>query len=368
MEIEERLQLITRNVQEIVGYDDLKRILAEKEHPRLYVGFEPSGLCHFGWMLVANKIKDYCDAGLDVIIFFADWHARINGKLGGNIDNIRICAEYMKDAFESLGVDREKVTFVYAADIIDAKYLEMVINISSEISVTRTKRAMTIMGRKADSDDIPTSRMIYPSMQAADIFVLDVDIAYGGLDQRRIHMLARDVCDKTGWTKPVAFHTPLVPGLKGMDRMNPQDSKMSKSKPDSGILIHDSEEAILKKMRKAFCPPPGEFDNTVVDASKTDSGESDAKAGNPVLEIARLLGFRNGAPLEVIRPEKYGGNMTVASYEDLEKFYLDGTLKAPDLKEAVGKMVADMLAPSREYFERNPENYQRFKAILDASK
>ncbi len=368
MNVDERLQLVTRDVQEVVGYEELKKLLAEKEHPRIYVGFEPSGLCHFGWQLVTNKIKDYCDAGLEVIIFFADWHARINGKLGGNIDDIRVCAEYMKDAFESLGVSRDRVKYVYAADIIDQDYLEAVINISSEISVTRTKRAMTIMGRKADSDDIPTSRMIYPSMQAADIFVLDVDIAYGGLDQRRIHMLARDVCDKTGWRKPIALHTPLVPGLKGMDRMNPQDSKMSKSKPDSGILIHDSEESILKKMRKAFCPPPGDYDNTVVDASKTDSGDADAKSGNPVLEIARLLGFKNGQPLEIIRPEKYGGNMTVATYEDLERCYQDGTLKAPDLKEAVGKMVADTLAPSRAYFEQHPDNYNRIKAILEASK
>ena len=363
MNIEERMELITRNTIEVIDRDSLRNLLEQKEHPKIYVGFEPSGLCHFGWKLVANKIIDYYTAELDVTILFADWHAQINGKLNGNIDNIRLCAEYMKDSFESLGVDRKRVNFVYANDYVGAEYLQKILEISSRMTVARTKRAMTIMGRKANNDEIPTSMMIYPSMQAADIFQLKMDIAYGGLDQRRIHMLARDICEKTGWTKPVAIHTPLVPGLKAMDRMNPQDSKMSKSKPDSGILIHDSEDEILKKMKKAFCPPPGEFDNSIVAAEETDNEESDAKTGNPVLEIARLLLFNEAKPLRILRPEKYGGEFEVADYSELEKVYNEG-LNPLDLKISVGKAIADLLKPSRDYFEKNPDNYLRFKKIL----
>ncbi len=358
MDIEERFNLITRNTLEVVDEESLKKLLAEKEHPRLYIGFEPSGLCHFGWMLVANKIRDYIEAGLEVIIFFADWHAQINGKLGGSLETIQLCAEYMKDSFESLGIPRDKVNFVMASEILDNDYWATVIKIGSETSIARVKRAMTIMGRKADNDEVKTSMMLYPLMQPADIFKMDIDIGYGGLDQRRAHMLARDVAKKCGWKAPVAIHTPLVPGLKAMNRMDPAASKMSKSKPDSGILIHDKPEDIEKKLRGAFCPMPGEYDNSVIKVDKTEEG-GEATTGNPVLEIARLLLFSNGAKLRIERPEKYGGSFEVASYEELEKAYQNG-LHPNDLKHAVAKGISDSLAGSREYFERNPGNYRKF--------
>ena len=362
MDVEQRYELITRNTLEVVDEASLKTLLSEKEHPRLYIGFEPSGLCHFGWMLVVNKIRDYIDAGLEVIIFFADWHAQINGKLGGSLDNIRLCAEYMKDSFESLGVPRDKVRFVMASEILDQDYWATVIKIGSETSVARVKRAMTIMGRKAENDEIKTSMMLYPLMQPADMFKMDIDIGYGGLDQRRAHMLARDIAKKCGWKSPVAIHTPLVPGLKAMDRMNPQESKMSKSKPDSGILIHDSPESIRKKFEKAFCPMPGEYDNSVIKADKAEEG-GEALTGNPVLEIARLLLFNGGSKLLIERPEKYGGSFEVSSYEELEEAYKNG-LHPMDLKHAVAKGVADCLAGSRAYFEAHPDNYVAFtKAI-----
>ena len=167
MDIEQRYELITRNTLEVVDEESLRALLAEKEHPRLYIGFEPSGLCHLGWMLVANKVKDYIEAGLEVIIFFADWHAQINGKLGGSLENIQLCAEYMKDSFESLGVPRDKVKFVMASEILDLDYWATVIKIGSETSVARVKRAMTIMGRKAENDEIRTSMMLYPLMTSS---------------------------------------------------------------------------------------------------------------------------------------------------------------------------------------------------------
>ncbi len=358
MDIEQRYDLITRNTLEVVDEESLRKLLAEKERPRLYIGFEPSGLCHFGWMLVANKIRDYIEAGLEVIIFFADWHAQINGKLGGSLETIQLCAEYMKDSFESLGIPRDKVTFVMASEILDNDYWATVIRIGSETSIARVKRAMTIMGRKADNDEVKTSMMLYPLMQPADIFKMDIDIGYGGLDQRRAHMLARDVAKKCGWKAPVAIHTPLVPGLKAMNRMDPAASKMSKSKPDSGILIHDRPEDIEKKLHGAFCPMPGEYDNSVIKVDKTEEG-GEATTGNPVLEIARLLLFSGGSKLKIERPEKYGGSFEVASYEELEKAYQNG-LHPNDLKHAVAKGIADSLAGSREYFERNPDNYRKF--------
>jgi tyrosyl-tRNA synthetase len=112
MDLEQRYNLVVRNTEEIVTEEDLRQLLATKDRPRGYIGFEPSGLVHIGWMVCAQKIKNFVDAGFDFVIFLADWHAYLNDKLGGDIDNIRTCAKYMEDCFEALGVPRDEVTFV----------------------------------------------------------------------------------------------------------------------------------------------------------------------------------------------------------------------------------------------------------------
>ncbi len=349
MDVEERYALIARNTEEIITPEDLMEVLRNKDSPTGYIGFEPSGLVHIGWMVTAQKVKDFVDAGFTFIVFLADCHAYINDKLGGNIDNIRVCAEYMKDCFEALGLPREKVEYRLASEIMDdIDYWEMVMKVGKASSLQRVKRAMTIMGRNEDEAEVDSSKTMYPLMQAADLMFMDVDVAYAGLDQRRAHMLAREAAEKMGVKKAVAVHTPLLPGLKGGNRMDPVSSKMSKSDPEGSLLIHDSPEDIKRKMGKAFCPPEAE--------------------GNPVLAICKYVIFQRTDVMRFERPEKFGGNLEFKSYDELELTYLAGKLHPMDLKNGTAAALAGILTPAREYFEKKPENLVRIRQVLSEVK
>ena len=352
MNVDERLALVKRNTEEVVTDDELRALLTEKEEPTAYIGFEPSGLVHLGWVLVAQKIKDLTDAGFKVTIFWADWHAYINDKLGGDLNNIQVCARYMEDCFLALGVPADKVQFRYASQMVsEVQYWETVIKVAKVTSLSRVKRAMTIMGRSEDEAEVDSSKMFYPILQATDIFCMGMDVAYAGLDQRRAHMLARDAADKLGWKKPIALHTPLLPGLKGGNRMDPVESKMSKSDPNGSVRIHDTRDEIAAKMKKAYCPP-----------------EKEAEAENPVLMLCKYILFpRNGA-MHIERPEKYGGPVDYATYEDLCDAYFGGSLSPMDLKSGVTDGLAETLRPVREYFESKPENYQALLKVLEGIK
>ena len=349
MDVEERYALIARNTEEIITPEDLMEVLRSKASPTGYIGFEPSGLVHIGWMVTAQKVKDFVDAGFTFIVFLADWHAYINDKLGGDIDNIRVCAEYMKDCFEALGLPRDKVEYRLASDIMDdIDYWEMVMKVGKASSLQRVKRAMTIMGRNEDEAEVDSSKTMYPLMQAADLMFMDVDVAYAGLDQRRAHMLAREAAEKMGVKKAVAVHTPLLPGLKGGNRMDPMSAKMSKSDPDGSLLVHDSPEDIRRKMSKAFCPPEVE--------------------GNPVLAICKYVIFQRTDVMRFERPEKFGGNLEFKSYDELERTYLAGKLHPMDLKNGTAAALAEILAPAREYFQKKPENLERMRQVLSEVK
>ncbi len=350
-------KLLAEMAVEIVGGDEYTQLLARAaagEKPRAYIGFEPSGTAHVGWIVCAETVRRMVDAGFDVTILLADWHALINDKLGGDMTAIQRCAEYMKDVFASLGLPREEITYRTAEEFAsDKDYWALVIQVAKSTTLARMRRAMDIMGRSEDEGDRDVSKFLYPAMQVADIFHMNIDLAYGGLDQRHAHMLARDVAKKLGTQPPVALHTGLVPNLKGgAGRMDPIEMKMSKSDPDSGIFLHDSTEDVNRKVRKAHCP-----------ANEIE--------GNPVLDLLRMviwprlrLLHDDGPPRFVIdRPPKFGGPKTYMGIEALEMEFKSGALHPADLKNGVAAALNKLLEPVRAYFEQHPENLDFVQAL-----
>ncbi len=334
----QKLALITKNISEILTLEELEKLIEERKTPKAYVGIEPSGLVHIGQgILCAEKVKDLAQAGFKVIILLADWHAFINDKLGGNLNNIKICGEYVKDCFLALGVDKERTVFRYVSEFVKKdSYWEKVIRIAKCFSLARMKRAMTIMGRKESEAELDTSKIIYPAMQCADIFELDIDLAFGGLDQRKAHVLAREVCDKLNWKKPVALHTPILPNLQARGDEDITEQKMSKSKPENCIFIHDSKEEIKSKILSAYCPPK---DIT----------------NNPVIDICKYL-LR--PTYEKMRFKRKDAKSIEVNLEELLRVYNSNELHPLDLKLGVADELYNLLAPVREYFCSKPDNLE----------
>ena len=347
MDVEEKLAILEEGTEEIVTPDELRTLLETNDSPRAYIGLEPSGLMHIGQGIpISEKLKDFVNVGFNVRVLLADWHAFINDKLEGNLENIYICGKYVKDALVALGVDESKVEFVFASDLVNEKsYWEKVLRASKASTVARIRRAMSIMGRTEEEADLDASKMIYPAMQVTDIVHMDLDVAYGGMDQRHAHMLYRDIAPKLGWKKIVAIHTPLLPSLQGGGRMDAAEMKMSKSMPETCIFLHDSPEHISKKINKAFCPEK-DVDN------------------NPVLETVNIVIFRKMKELKVERPEKFGGDVTYSSYRELRSAYSAGELHPADLKSATASALTEILEPARTYFGEHPENMRKIAEII----
>ncbi|MGA2460166.1 MAG: tyrosine--tRNA ligase [Candidatus Bathyarchaeia archaeon] len=358
MDLETRLDLTTRNVEEVITREELRNVLETKARPRAYWGFEPSGPMHIGMGLVCGKkILDLVEAGFDFTVFLADWHAWINNKLGGHMDSIHTCGEYFKQCYTALGLSPDKVTYAWASDLAARReYWERVVRVAKSVNVNRVWRALPIMGRGMDSKDLEAAATFYPCMQSSDIFEMQLDVACAGMDQRKAHVLARDVADKLGWHKPTSLHTHLIPGLTGVKRMdtaqmdeNPEldaqfASKMSKSASESSIVIHDDPGVIHNKLRGAYCPP-----------KETEN--------NPVLEIVRYILLPWQGAVHINRPEKYGGNASFTQYDDLERDYREGKIHPLDLKHAVGDGLIKTLEPVREEFRKRPELLRKMEKM-----
>ena len=306
--------LVTRNTVEVVTDDELRTLLLQPKKT-VYAGYEPSGEIHLGHLVTINKLVDLQHAGFDVIVLLADLHAFLNRK--GTMEKVGELAEYNRRCFEGLGL--KNVRYVLGSDLqLSRDYELLVLQLSQQITLARATRSMDEVGRQMDHPTV--SQMVYPIMQMADIAMLGVDAAVGGIDQRKIHMLAREHLVNFGYKAPVCIHTPILNGLDG--------KKMSSSQGNY-ISVADSEEDIRKKCQKAFCPPE--------------------ISENPILQIFQYHIFPRLPEITIRRPEKFGGNRTFANYTDLEAAYGKGEVHPLDLKKACGEGLVEILLPVREY-------------------
>jgi len=354
MDLEEKIELITRlPTEEVITSEELRQLLETNDHPVAYNGFEPSGMMHLGTGLISgSKMMDLIKAGVRYKVLLADWHAFLNRKLEGNMEKIRQAAEYFMKGWAALGV--KNVEYIYASKLFDESpdYWEKVLKISMKTTFKRIIRCLPIMGRVAEKyEGLPISLFLYPLMQCADIFQLEVAITQLGMDQRHANMLAREIAPTLGYSKPVAVHHHLLMGLIKTERMGYDadtaidaqiSAKQSKSRPESAIFIHDPPEEIKQKIKRAYCP----------------IGQTEE---NPIIEIVKYIFLReDDSVFEIKRKVEHGGDLSV-TFPELLDLYQKEQLHPQDLKNAVAENLIEVLAPAREYFEAHPEYLELFK-------
>ena len=355
-----RLKLMIDDVDESVGIDHLVDCLADGTSAggdgviRCYVGFEPSGKAHIGWKVLSLQLKRMLDADANVLIFLADWHAWVNDKFNGVMDDIQTTARYMEDTFRVLldnppeGDGPGELRFVWASSIMESgDYWARVIRCSKNMSLARVRRTFSIMGRGEDSSDGDLSKFFYPALQAADIFEMNIDVAIGGMDQRKAHMYMRDVADRWGWGKATCLHTPIISGLKSSGaRMESFDHKMSKSDPNGAILLHDDEKKLTKKMRKAYLDPEDQ--------------------NSPVYELAENIVLPEFGEIVVTPDPRFGEPSTWTTLEAFKEAVTNGTLHPLDAKFGVADGLAKGLLSVEAYFDANPDALNAVTALMQA--
>ncbi|MFA6184587.1 MAG: tyrosine--tRNA ligase [Candidatus Shapirobacteria bacterium] len=374
MEINEKIKLITRNCQEVLTEDDLKKLLENGTVLNHYIGFEISGMVHLGTGLISmGKIADFLKAGVKCKIFLADFHSYLNNKLGGNWENIRWATEhYFKEgliaSLKCYGVNENQVEFVTGKDLYEKNFVhwETFMEVGKHVTLSRNLRSISIMGKK-EGNDVDMATLFYPPLQVADIFTMQVNLAHAGMDQRKAHVIARDVAKKLTINPlknskgeiiaPVAIHQNLIAGLTGPENSNEgfglltedgknlttesgdkilleESLKMSKSKPNSAIFIHDTPDEIRNKIKKAYGPPKEiEF--------------------NPLINWVQTLVFwgEKTGNFKISRPEKFGGDIVYTKVDELIEDYKNEKLYPLDLKNGLADWLIEKLEPARKHFE-----------------
>ncbi len=339
-EVEDAFELITNNAVEAVTESELRELAADPEGERAYVGYEPSGVLHLGHMLTATKLMELQEAGFEVVVLLADVHAYLNDK--GSFAEIRETAERMQEQFVAFGLNPERTEFVLGSEFqLDEDYVLDQHELGLETSMNRAQRSM---GEIAGDDAERVSHVNYPLMQALDIKYLNVDLAVGGMEQRKVHMLARDVLPKLDEPAPTCLHTPLIADLEtGIGKMSSSDGVT--------ISMEDSTADIEAKVEAGFCPPTADPDPEA-HLSSDDLPEgvesADVQLENPVLQLFEFHVFPRFDAVTVEREDRFGGDVTFDSYAALEAAVEAGDLHPDDCKSALADALDRLVDPGRQ--------------------
>lgn len=356
---------------------------------RHYIGFEISGQIHIGTGIAsALKIKKLQAAGVKCSLYLADYHTFLNNKLDGQLETIRrVAREYfgpvMLQCCAVVGCNVDEIELLYAEELYSTKrrgqsYWDFDMRVGKELTLNRVLKSISVMGKVA-GDGVIFGTLRYPVMQVADAFFMQTHLVQAGLDQRKCHVLMRETAPKLAGdfalklgnqtVKPIAIHHSLLLGLEkpqfeAADLDSNQEvknqvqevAKMSKSKPDSALWVHDNYDEIYRKLKNAYCPMPRPAEQTMDQIT----AEQD---WNPLLNWCRNMIFPAGQTIQIERQEQWGGNIEYTTYEQLETDYFTGKLHPMDLKTGVAKTLTNWFTPIRTWVETNPTGLEFLKAV-----
>lgn len=332
MNDKEKYKLITKNLKETIGEDEIKQIL-KKRDLKIYWGTAPTGNPSLGYLVPMYKIADFLKADCEVTILFADLHAYLD-NLKTSWELLKHRTEYykflIKELLKSIGVETNKLKFALGSDFqLSPAYTLDFYKLSALTSSKDAKKAGAEVVKQSENPQI--SSLIYPILQALDEQHLKVDAQFGGIDQRKIFMFARENLPKLKYKKRIHLLGHLIPGLG-------QSGKMSSSEPASKIDFTDTDTEITKKINKAYS-----VDGVI--------------EGNSLLQMLNLIIFNKlqneKKPFTIQRPEKYGGTINFKTYTDAEKAFKEKKLSSIDLKQGIAQELIKIIKPIREKIEEN---------------
>ncbi|MBW2968719.1 tyrosine--tRNA ligase [Candidatus Woesearchaeota archaeon] len=317
---EEKFQLIKRNTEEIITEKELKELLKKKKKPVVYMGTAITGKPHIAYFLPVLKMADFLKAGFKVKLLLADVHGALDGTPWELLEKrYKYYAKVMPLMFKAIGADIKNFEIIKGSSFQKKQdYQFDILKMSKEASINDCKRAAAEVVKFGDNPKL--CGLIYPIMQALDEEYLKVDIQYGGTDQRKIFMFARETLPKIGYKRRIEIMNPMIPGLMG--------KKMSASDEKSKIDLADDEKTVKDKIKSAYCEPGVIQDNGILEFTKY---------------VIMTIKTDKKEKLIIKRPEKFGGNIEFEKYSEIEKAYKSKKLHPLDLKNTVAEEINKLL-------------------------
>jgi tyrosyl-tRNA synthetase len=215
---------------------------------RVKLGIDPTAPdIHLGHAVVLRKLREFQDAGHQVLLIVGDYTARVGDPSGRSSLRPMLSAEeiaanaatFSEQAVRILDPAPERLVMRHNGEWLDMSMSEL-------LALARTTTAAQLLERDdfatrfSLQESISLLELLYPLLQGYDSVAVRADIELGGTDQKFNLLLARDIQRAYGQSPQAILTMPLLVGTDG-------ERKMSKSLGNH-IAITDPPEEMYGKV------------------------------------------------------------------------------------------------------------------------
>jgi len=221
------------------SHRDLDKVLDDWESDRgffLYTGRGPSGPMHIGHIIPFYFTKWLQDRfKVNVYIQLTDDEKYLEESRGLTLeDTIKWSYENALDII-AVGFDPDR-TFIFQ----DTEYVKNMYPIA--LKVARKINFSWVRAVFGFTHETNIGLIFYPALQIVPaLFEKKRCLIPAAIDQDPYWRIQRDIAESLGYYKTAAIHSKFLPPLTG------PTGKMSASKPESAIYLHDDAKTIRKK-------------------------------------------------------------------------------------------------------------------------
>jgi tyrosyl-tRNA synthetase len=239
---------LTRNAVDVLPAGMLEEQLAGSRPLRVKLGIDPTTPdIHLGHTVVLEKLREFQEAGHQVVLIVGDFTARVGDPSGRSAqrpmpspEEIEAnAATYQEQAFKVLDRERTEVRF-------NSEWLRMapeeLLGLLAQTTVARLIERDDFQKRLAAGAPIAALELLYPLLQGYDSVAVEADVELGGTDQKFNLLFGRDIQASYGQVPQSILTMPILVGTDGT-------KKMSKSLGNYIGVTEAPEEIFGKTMR-----------------------------------------------------------------------------------------------------------------------
>ncbi len=221
------LETLLRGVDEVLVKEELIKKLEEGRPLRIKAGFDPTAPdLHLGHTVLINKLKQFQDAGHEVLFLIGDFTGMIGDPTGKNVTRKPLTREavienaktYQEQIFKIL--DPEKTKVVFNSEWMNAMSSADLIQLAAKHTVARMLERDDFNKRFKGGQAIAIHEFLYPLIQGYDSVAMKADVELGGTDQKFNLLVGRQLQEVYGQKPQVVITMPILEGLDGVQKMS----------------------------------------------------------------------------------------------------------------------------------------------------
>ena len=223
-----QLDELVRGADEVLLLEELKSKLKQGRPLRIKAGFDPTAPdLHLGHTVLINKLRQFQQAGHQVIFLIGDFTGMIGDPTGKNVmrqplseKDVQVnAATYKEQIFKILDPDKTEVAF--NSTWMGKKSAADMIKLASKHTVARMLERDDFDKRYKGGKPIAIHEFLYPLVQGLDSVELKSDMELGGTDQKFNLLVGRELQKESGQEPQVILTMPILEGYtQGSEKMS----------------------------------------------------------------------------------------------------------------------------------------------------